>query len=61
LTAHSLLVQLVRDQDIDLIRKDYFPDAVFTVFKDELLNLGAMVMLCFAAIDPKTYVQENLN
>jgi hypothetical protein len=56
-----ILVQLIQKEDIDLVRNDYFPDAVFSVFKDELLGLGNMAMFRFSAVDPKTFVQENLN
>lgn len=57
-----ILVRLVQEQDIQLVQEaGYFPDAVFTVFKDELLKLSTLFMLYFTAVDPKTYLQENLN
>lgn len=57
-----ILVRLVQEHDIQLVQEaGYLPDAVFTVFKDELLELSALFMLYFTALDPKTYLQESLN
>lgn len=61
-SGQVILVRLVQEHDIQLVQEaGYFPDAVFTVFKDELLELSALFMLCFTALDPKTYLQESLN
>lgn len=56
-----LLVQLVQDEDIKLACKaGYLHDAVFTVFKDELLKVSS-AFFYLTTIDPKTYLQENFN
>lgn len=40
----------------------YFPDDLFTVFKDDILKAENITsMLAFETIDPDTFIQEKLN
>jgi hypothetical protein len=62
-TKLAFLVKLIKEEDRELVAKaGYFPDDLFTVFKDDILKAENITsMLAFESIDPDTFLQEKLN
>lgn len=61
-TGLMFMVRLVRKEDIKLIKKEGFmEDAVFSVFKEDLLKAEPTVTAHFEFVDPLTLIQQNYN
>lgn len=58
----AFLVKLIHEQDIQVsLESNCFPDAVFYIFKDEILNIDPQICLKVELIDVKTYFQQQMN
>ncbi len=56
------MVRLVKQQDIELIKQEGFmQDAVFSVFKEDLLKAQPTITADFEFVDPMTLIQQNYN
>ena len=61
-TGLMFMVRLIRKEDIKLIKKEGFmEDAVFSVFKEDLLKAEPTVTAHFEFVDPLTLIQQNYN
>lgn len=61
-TGLMFMVRLIRDEDIELAKKEGFMhDAVFSVFKEDLLKAEPTVTTHFEFVDPMTLIQQNYN
>ncbi len=63
LTDMVFLVQLIKDQDIELAKQaGHMHDGIFSVFKDDLLKADPVTLLTsFKALDPKNLLKEKFN
>lgn len=61
-TGLMFMVRLIRDEDIELAKKEGFMhDAVFSIFKEDLLKAEPTVTTHFEFVDPMTLIQQNYN
>jgi hypothetical protein len=62
MTGLMFMVRLIREEDIELAKKEGFMhDAVFSVFKEDLLKAESTVTAHFEFVDPMTLIQQNYN
>ena len=63
LTDMAFLVQLIKDQDIELAKQaGHMHDGIFSVFKDDLLKANPLTLLAsFKSLNPKTLLKEKFN
>lgn len=62
LSKRLFFVRLINKNDIELIKNDgFFNDAVFSVFKDDLLKANPLTLTHFEFLDPLTLAKVNYN